>query len=134
MTFTSACVCTIFLHNNLLHLGSIIVIMTFTSACVCNIFLRNNLLLCHDYPSLSSNFYHQGKNNQFNHILLCHDYPCLSSNFYHQGKTTTNLISYFCVMITDVLVQTFNTRGKYKWRNSSSIPTRTRWRLAPLKF
>ena len=37
----------------------------------------------HDYPSLSSNFYHQGKNNQFNHILLCHDYLSLSSNFYH---------------------------------------------------
>ena len=61
----------------------------------------------------------------YNHLLLCHDYPSLSSNFYHQGKTT-NSISYFCVTITDVLVQTFNTRGKYKWRHSSSILTRTR--------
>ena len=69
----------------------------------------------------------------YNHLLLCHDYPSLRSNFYHQGKTT-NSISYFCVTITDVLVQTFNNRGKYKWRHSSSIPTRTRWRLAPLKF
>ena len=46
----------------------------------------------------------------YNHLLLCHDYPSLSSNFYQQGKTTTtNSISYFCVMITKVLVQTFNT-------------------------
>ena len=37
----------------------------------------------HDYPSLSSNFYHQGKNNQFNHLLF--------------------------VMIIKVIVQTFNT-------------------------
>ena len=71
---------------------------------------------------------------QYNHLLLCHNYPSFSSNFYHHGKTTNNSISYFCVTITKVLVKTFNTRGKYKWRHSSSIPTRTRWRLAPLKF
>ena len=58
-----------------------------------NIFLHNHQLLCQDYPSLSSNFYHQGKNNQFNHLLLCHDYPRVSYdyprvslNIYHQGK------------------------------------------------
>ena len=30
-------------------------------------------------------------------------------------------------MITQVLVHTFNTRGKYQCSSSSSIPTRTRW-------
>ena len=44
------------------------------------------------------------------HLLLCHDFLSLSSNFYHQGKKTTNSITFFCVMITQVLVQTFNTR------------------------
>ena len=48
--------------------------------------------------------------------------------------TFSYLSTYFCVMITQVLVQTFNTRGKYQWHYSSSIPTRTRWHLAPLKF
>ena len=55
---------------------------------VWDIFLYNY----HDYLSLSSNFYHQGENNQFKHILLCHDYPSLSSNMYHQGKTTMVLL------------------------------------------
>ena len=50
-----------------------------------------------------------------NHLLMCYNYLSLSSNFYHQGKTT-NLITYFCVMITQVLVQTFNTKGKYQVR------------------
>ena len=53
-----------------------------------NIFLFNY----HNDQSLSSNFYHQGENNQFNHLLLCHDYPSLSSNIYHQGKTTMVLL------------------------------------------
>ena len=47
---------------------------------VWNIFLYN----CQDYLSLSSNFYHQGENNQFNQILMCHDYLSLSSNIYHR--------------------------------------------------
>ena len=45
--------------------------------------------------------------------------PSLSSNFYHQGKTTTNSITYFCVMITKVLVQTYNTRGNI---NGATLP------------
>ena len=57
-----------------------------------------------------------------------------TSNFYYIEKTTTNSITYFCVTITQVLVQTCTTRGKQQWRYSSSILTRTRWRLAPLKF
>ena len=47
------------------------------------------------------------------------------------GKTT-NSIKYFCVTITQVLVQTFTTRGKQQWWYSSS--NRTRWHLAPMKF
>ena len=31
--------------------------------------------------SISSNFYHQGKKNLFKHQIMCHDYPSLSSNF-----------------------------------------------------
>ena len=58
---------------------------------------------------------------------LCHNYPRLSSNFYHQLNTTTNLIAYFYVTITKVLVQTCTTRGKQQWCSSSSIPTRIRW-------
>ena len=68
------------------------------------------------------------------HLLLCHDFLSLSSNFYHQGKKTTNSITYFCVMITQVLVQTFNTRWKYLQCYSSSIPTRTWWHFVPLKI
>ena len=46
------------------------------------LFVRNIFLYyCHDYPSLSSNFDHQGENNQLNHLLLCHNYPYLSSIF-----------------------------------------------------
>ena len=80
---------------------------------VCLFFLLPTLFLC-------------------NHLLLKHDYPS-SSNFYHQGKTTINLIAYFSVTITHVLVQTVNTRGKYQWCHSSSIPTRTRWRLGAIE-
>ena len=45
-------------------------------------------------------------------VLICniflhsHNYQSLSSNFYHQGKTTTNSITFFCVTITKVSVQT----------------------------
>ena len=36
-------------------------------------------------------------------LYNCHDSPSLSSNFYHQGKTT-NSITYFCVTIIQGLV------------------------------
>ena len=34
-----------------------------------------------------------------NHLLLSHDYPSLSSNFWHRGKATTYSIPYICVTI-----------------------------------
>ena len=43
-------------------------------------------------PKFLFKLFHQGKNNQFNHLLLCHDYPSLSSNIFHQGKTTMALL------------------------------------------
>ena len=39
-------------------------------------------------------------------LYNCHDYPRLSSNFYHQGETT-NSVTFFCVMINQILVQIY---------------------------
>ena len=57
----------------------------------------------------------------------------LVQTFTTRGKTT-NSITYFCVTITQVLVQTYTTRRKQQLCYSFTIPTRTGKRLAPLKF
>ena len=49
----------------------------------------------------------------------------LVQTFNTRGKHYHNYLS---VMITQVLTQSFNTRGKQQWCFSSSIQTRTRWR------
>ena len=44
----------------------------------------------------------------------------LVQTFTTRGKTT-NSITYLCVTIPQVLVQTYTSRGKQQWQNSSSI-------------
>ena len=64
---------------------------------------------------------------QIKSILIKWLFVCLSATFSHT-------ITFFCVTITQVLVQIYTTSGKQQWCSSSSIPTKTRWHLAPLKF
>ena len=53
----------------------------------------------------------------------------LVQTFTTRGKTTCS-ITCFCVTITHIFVQSFNTRGNYQRR----YPTRTRWHLPKIPY